>query len=320
MTDIQKYLKKLDVEPYYAAIGSIKKKARHFLTIELSFNRHKHLLVLTPEQVLVYEMGIFSTTSLREKVSLSDIQAIRVEKNEFFKNRTIYFENEKNIYRVTDLKDNEVDEFVKALMDITHVIPEGDFRTSRRTILSDSLLRSLDIPPTSVLLSFSSDRAHLLMTALKLIALLPDGQVKQASLRDIGYLELRRGTYQLELLVFNPQASKTRGSVKPEYVLKFSPDCEDRLTAFCEQVNGITRQTQHSKLHTDPETFFSQSVSQRSSPSKPSHSQNKVSTSAPQKAQTDIPSKIKQLAELRDLGILTQEEFDAKKTDLLSRM
>jgi hypothetical protein len=33
-----------------------------------------------------------------------------------------------------------------------------------------------------------------------------------------------------------------------------------------------------------------------------------------------IPSQIKQLSELRDLGILTEEEFQIKKNDLLSRM
>ena len=33
-----------------------------------------------------------------------------------------------------------------------------------------------------------------------------------------------------------------------------------------------------------------------------------------------IPEQIKQLAELRDQGILSQEEFQAKKNDLLSRM
>jgi len=42
--------------------------------------------------------------------------------------------------------------------------------------------------------------------------------------------------------------------------------------------------------------------------------------SAPRLAQEDIPAKLRQLAELRDQGILTAEEFDAKKTDLLSRM
>ena len=34
----------------------------------------------------------------------------------------------------------------------------------------------------------------------------------------------------------------------------------------------------------------------------------------------DIPGKIKKLSELKDQGILTQEEFDTKKADLLSKM
>jgi hypothetical protein len=35
---------------------------------------------------------------------------------------------------------------------------------------------------------------------------------------------------------------------------------------------------------------------------------------------TDVPGQIRKLAELRDAGILTAEEFDAKKADLLARM
>jgi len=34
----------------------------------------------------------------------------------------------------------------------------------------------------------------------------------------------------------------------------------------------------------------------------------------------DIPSQIKKLSDLKDQGILTEEEFDAKKADLLSKM
>jgi hypothetical protein len=34
----------------------------------------------------------------------------------------------------------------------------------------------------------------------------------------------------------------------------------------------------------------------------------------------DVPTQIKKLADLRDAGILTSEEFDAKKADLLSKM
>jgi hypothetical protein len=34
----------------------------------------------------------------------------------------------------------------------------------------------------------------------------------------------------------------------------------------------------------------------------------------------DIPASLRQLAELRDQGIVTAEEFESKKTELLSRM
>jgi hypothetical protein len=36
--------------------------------------------------------------------------------------------------------------------------------------------------------------------------------------------------------------------------------------------------------------------------------------------QPDIPGQLKQLAELRDAGVLTSEEFDSKKAELLARM
>ena len=41
---------------------------------------------------------------------------------------------------------------------------------------------------------------------------------------------------------------------------------------------------------------------------------------APASAAADPMEQLRKLAELRDAGILTQEEFDAKKTDILSRM
>ena len=47
---------------------------------------------------------------------------------------------------------------------------------------------------------------------------------------------------------------------------------------------------------------------------------NRREDSSTQQAATPIPDQIKQLAELRDMGILSEEEFQAKKNDLLSRM
>jgi hypothetical protein len=40
----------------------------------------------------------------------------------------------------------------------------------------------------------------------------------------------------------------------------------------------------------------------------------------PSKPEASIPDQIRQLGELRDQGLLTTEEFDAKKTELLSRL
>jgi Short C-terminal domain len=46
----------------------------------------------------------------------------------------------------------------------------------------------------------------------------------------------------------------------------------------------------------------------------------KENANSPGTGQEDIPAKLRQLAELRNQGILTPEEFEAKKADLLSRM
>jgi hypothetical protein len=43
-------------------------------------------------------------------------------------------------------------------------------------------------------------------------------------------------------------------------------------------------------------------------------------TAPPLAASADIPSQIRQLAELRDAGILSDDEFEVKKTELLGRM
>jgi hypothetical protein len=45
-----------------------------------------------------------------------------------------------------------------------------------------------------------------------------------------------------------------------------------------------------------------------------------VPAQTPPIVQESIPDQIKQLADLRDQGIVTNEEFEAKKADLLARM
>jgi Short C-terminal domain len=44
------------------------------------------------------------------------------------------------------------------------------------------------------------------------------------------------------------------------------------------------------------------------------------STAPSSPAADDIPAQIRKLAELRDQGILSEDEFTAKKTELLSRL
>lgn len=41
---------------------------------------------------------------------------------------------------------------------------------------------------------------------------------------------------------------------------------------------------------------------------------------SPSPATDDVPSKLRDLADLRDKGILTESEFEAKKAELLSRL
>ncbi|MFC1906038.1 SHOCT domain-containing protein [Chloroflexota bacterium] len=47
---------------------------------------------------------------------------------------------------------------------------------------------------------------------------------------------------------------------------------------------------------------------------------NRNEQSIAEKVASDIPAQIRELVKLRDDGILSQEEFESKKTDLLSRM
>ena len=47
---------------------------------------------------------------------------------------------------------------------------------------------------------------------------------------------------------------------------------------------------------------------------------NRNEQGATVRVKSDIPAQIRELVKLRDEGILSQEEFDAKKADLLSRM
>ena len=64
------------------------------------------------------------------------------------------------------------------------------------------------------------------------------------------------------------------------------------------------------KIHEEFETAINNYKSQQAA----------QSSSQPNAPQPDIADQIEKLAQLRDKGILTEEEFQAKKTDLLSRM
>ncbi len=49
-------------------------------------------------------------------------------------------------------------------------------------------------------------------------------------------------------------------------------------------------------------------------------SQQPAAISKPDAGQADVMEQLSKLAQLRDAGVLTEDEFQAKKTDLLSRM
>jgi Short C-terminal domain len=47
---------------------------------------------------------------------------------------------------------------------------------------------------------------------------------------------------------------------------------------------------------------------------------NDPESAPPAKSDPSIPDQIRQLGELRDQGLVTPEEFETKKTELLSRL
>jgi hypothetical protein len=56
------------------------------------------------------------------------------------------------------------------------------------------------------------------------------------------------------------------------------------------------------------------------SPIVPPQLTDEENSDSPSAAASDIPGQIRQLAELRDAGIVSEEEFQAKKAELLDRM
>lgn len=71
--------------------------------------------------------------------------------------------------------------------------------------------------------------------------------------------------------------------------------------------------------NTDTAAFTAAVKEAMSGGSAPSAS-SEPSQAAPAPVQPDIMAQLKQLGELRDAGVLTSEEFDAKKADLLQRL
>jgi hypothetical protein len=64
--------------------------------------------------------------------------------------------------------------------------------------------------------------------------------------------------------------------------------------------------------------LISEHSSARHPHARPAHASAAVA--APLVAEPDVFEQLRKLAELRDAGIVTSDEFDAKKAELLSRM
>lgn len=124
MKDVQKYVEKLKIDVYHAVFCSVKRKAKKFLTKERAFSHKNMLVALTPDTLYVYQPDLFHLSSLREKGSLTGINAISTEYNSFFQSETIVFESDEMLYKIKGLKGQEVKDFIEALVNITHVHPQ----------------------------------------------------------------------------------------------------------------------------------------------------------------------------------------------------
>lgn len=294
--NVEKYVKKLKVNAYHYAHCSIKRASKKFISRLSNFNHRYFIAVLVPGEMQVYEPGLFYQCNFKERCSLEKIHTIRIDRNELFQKKIIYFEDDESVYRIKGLDYSQADAFVEALTNLTHIHPTLMYQTANQTTasVSEVQLRAHGIAPSDVLSSISGRTGHLILTREQLYVLRQDGRSKQIYLSALTNLDIRRTPRELELEVVSiggfDQVMPHQGGARTwnENMLAFHTDLEDELKRFIAEVHRI-----------------------------------KLRLPAPKSATVsaqNIPDQIRQLAELRDQGLLTELEFETKKKELLSRM
>ncbi len=89
------------------------------------------------------------------------------------------------------------------------------------------------------------------------------------------------------------------------------------------QIVNVTKQKQHDMFGGKSKTYVVtyRTYEQQASPQRPMPSQSAPQQAPqPQASSSDVTEQIKKLAELHDQGILTDEEFETKKKELLAKL
>jgi Short C-terminal domain len=126
------------------------------------------------------------------------------------------------------------------------------------------------------------------------------GKATSFDYRNIGAVEVRTGFSQGEMQIINPSLPSSQGNRNKDKV------------RIAETPNGVVFGKRNAQLF----EAFAGKVRERigSTLSAP------AVVAAPTAASESIPAQIQQLADLHTAGVLTEDEFSAKKAELLGRM
>ena len=296
--------------------GFYSNKNKSILSLSLSDGTKKSAncyILATPSSLRIYSSGLLSFT-LIDEVNYADIINLH-EKIKGLNSQEILFETDKRNFVIKDIKEGKISNFVKYLeensglksINLTHE-KRKDKKLSHPARLA--LLEDENFSEEDVISEIVGNNAYLLLTDDRLFlsragaasgSILSSGRktIKKYPLDTIKGLDVRKAsiTCEIEIIssgsieISNVTAGFMARATK-ESIIMFPLDEYSLVSNFADTVMN------QRKIFLSP-----------------------VQTSVPsQNISESIPNQIRKLANLRDDGILTEEEFQIKKTDLLSKM
>jgi hypothetical protein len=297
----EKYESKYRSKPF--EILKVKYESRTKKLITLTGKRqllNSCFLMIDRDKIVIFTYGLVKS-DIREEFLLKEIEKIEIKR--ILGAYVFQFETEHRKCKVQSIKSGDLLSFLNLIQNTTGLNIIGlDKLKEKPTSSKDLLLKSESIDENSIVDSIEANGAFILLTDSYLFVSrvgITSGsfggrKIKKISLNTINGVDVRQALLTTELEIITSGSLEITNShatlssrANNENILFFPKDSYPKVYAFGSKI-----------MDTRDKKPASNSL------------RNEVS----------LTDQLKKLSELRDLGILTDKEFDIKKAEILSRI